>query len=400
MAATQAGMILGTAAYMSPEQARGKPVDKRADIWAFGVVLYEMLTGKRLFEGETISDTLAHVLTKEPDLGNVPAQARRLVERCLEKDPKRRLRDIGDAMALLEGVPPAASPAAGARSKLPWLVAAAAVLAVVLLALGWVYFRGASPLQRNARFEVSPPGKSTLVFFELSPDGRYLAVSAREAGRNRLWLRPLDSLVFQALPGTEEATYPFWSPDSAFIGFFAQGKLKKIALAGGPPQTLCDASDGRGGTWNRDGVVVFSPGPGSALSRVPAVGGVPAPVTRLASSQEFHRFPIFLPGGNRFLYLVNGDKPETNGIYAGSLDGTPPVRILPDESSAAYIPRDASGRSGHLLFRREGTLMAQPFDPGRLRMTGEMFPLAGQVGTLANNNRGHFRCPKTGCWDT
>jgi serine/threonine protein kinase len=378
---TRAGMILGTAAYMSPEQARGKAVDKRADIWAFGVVLYEMLTGKRLFEGETVSDTLAQVLTKQPDWEQVPAKVRRLLKKCLEKDPKKRLRDIGDAWELLEDAPIAAAPSRSRVSVAGWI--AAAMLLLALIGLSFVHFRKAPPPEeRSVRFQVPWPEKSSDAIFRLSPDGRYLAIAGSLNSSSRLWVRPLDSLEARVLPGTEEARFPFWSPDSAFIGFFAQGKLKRIALAGGPPQAICDAPRGLGGTWNRDGVIVFTPDFGMPLYRVPAAGGGPAPVTKLAGSVG-HAWPQFLPRTDRFLYFGFGvglGKREASGIYVGSLDEKPPVHILAG-SAATYAPPDASSNTGYLLFLRERTLMAQSFDPERLRLRGDLVPLAEPVGT-------------------
>jgi Tol biopolymer transport system component len=378
---TRAGMILGTAAYMSPEQARGKAVDKRADIWAFGVVLYEMLTGKRLFEGETVSDTLAQVLTKQPDWEQVPAKVRRLLKKCLEKDPKKRLRDIGDAWELLEDAPIAAAPSRSRVSVAGWI--AAAMLLLALIGLSFVHFRKAPPPEeRSVRFQVPWPEKSSDAIFRLSPDGRYLAIAGSLNSSSRLWVRPLDSLEARVLPGTEEARFPFWSPDSAFIGFFAQGKLKRIALAGGPPQAICDAPRGLGGTWNRDGVIVFTPDFGMPLYRVPAAGGGPAPVTKLAGSVG-HAWPQFLPRTDRFLYFGFGvglGKREASGIYVCSLDEKPPVHILAG-SAATYAPPDASSNTGYLLFLRERTLMAQSFDPERLRLRGDLVPLAEPVGT-------------------
>jgi Tol biopolymer transport system component len=377
MRATQAGMIMGTAAYMSPEQASGKPVDKRADIWSFGVVLWEMLTGKRLFDGETISHTLAAVLTKEPDLQPVPAEVRRLLQRCLEKDPKRRLRDIGDAWELLEVGQAHSLSTTGhgpVPQRWPW-VAAAGTLAVIAAGLAFVHFRETAPEQRSTRFEVA--GKSDLQDVALSPDGRYLAFTASSG----LWVRPLDSLEARALPGTEEARFPFWSPDSAFLGFFAGGKMKKIAAGGGPAQTLCDAPANRGGTWNRDGIILFAPNVTSGLYRVSAAGGVPAPVTKPAGTVS-HRFPEFLPDGRHFSFVVTSITVEASGIYIGSLDGTT-ERLLPEVSHAAYSAPTGFSRTGHLLFVRDGTLMAQPFDPERLRTTGEAFPIAEQVSDNA-----------------
>ncbi len=398
MAATQAGMIMGTAGYMSPEQASGRLVDKRADIWAFGVILWEMLSGQRLFDGETVSHTMAAVLTKDLDFRQAPPKVRRLLARCLEKDPRRRLRDIGDAMPLLEDQPEDAAAhatAPPARHPLIW-IAAAAICFLAAAGLAFVHFRETPPQPQVARFQVPLPDKTSAPLFELSPDGRTLAFSTTEGGRRRIWLRPIDSLAAQVLPGTDDATYVFWSPDSTFLGFFVPGKLKKIALAGGPPQTLCDAADGRGGTWNSDGVIVFTPGPGAALARVSATGGTPVAVTKLSKPDELHRYPRFLPDRNHFLFLLNNVGPEKNGIYVASLDGATPVRVLSDESSAAYVHPGPAGGTGYLLFRREGTLMAQSFDPGAARTAGEAFPVAEQVGITGNTNFGAFSVAQNG----
>ncbi len=405
MAATMAGTILGTAAYMSPEQARGKTVDRRTDIWAFGVVLFEMLTGHAVFAGEDVSETLAFVMTKEPPFEALPPKTlpaiQNLLRRCLERNLKRRLQHIGEARIVIEdvlsgtiGAESIATAGAGQRQHMSgWFVAA--VLLLALATLSFIHFRGTPP-QRTARFQIPLPDKNSTAIFQLSPDGRVLAFSAIEGSRGHLWVRPIDSLVAQALPGTEDASYPFWSPDSTYIGYFVPGKLKKIALAGGPPQTICDAPDGRGGTWNSDGMIVFSPGPGSAIARVSAAGGVPTALTKLATPDELHRFPMFLPDGRHFLYLASLGKPETSGINVGSLDGAPPVRILSDESSAAYAPSEADGGDGLVLFRREGTLMAVPFDPRRLRTTGEVFPIAENVGVYGNANAAAFSVSRNG----
>jgi Tol biopolymer transport system component len=393
-------VILGTAAYMPPEQARGKTVDKRADIWSFGVVLYELLTGEPLFTGEDAAETLAAVIHKQPDFPRAPAKAQRLLRRCLEKDPKKRLRDIGEAQYLLEEEKPPIEPAAAtapSRSRLgwaPWVVAG--LLLTTTFGVSFVHFREAVPAERTARFQALLPEKAGQAIFKVSPDGRSIAITARESGRRKLWIRPIDSLELRELPGTEDASYPFWSPDSAYVGFFAQGKLKKIAVSGGPPQTLCDASNGRGGTWNREGIIVFSPGPGTALLRVSANGGVPAPATKLVAPMDLHRFPEFLPDGKHFLYTINSDKAETSGIYVGALDEVAPVRLMADPSNAEYVPPVASGQSGHLLFRREATLMAEPFDPAKLSGTGELFPVAEQVATAVNNNNAAFSASLNG----
>jgi eukaryotic-like serine/threonine-protein kinase len=409
MGATMQGVILGTAAYMSPEQAKAKPADRRADIWAFGVVLCEMLTGKHLYSGETAAETLAAVIMKEPPIGdlppNVPPAIRNLVRRCLARDARRRLQHIGEARIIIEDVLSGAAPDAPAETSaargLPqWyfaaLAAACGVLLVALAALTFVHFRGTPPPSRVVRFQIPLPGKTAGPIFQISPDGRYLAFTASEAGRRHLWIRPIDSLTAQAVTGAEDATYVFWSPDSASLAFFVPGKLKKVAVTGGPTQTICDARDGRGGSWSGDGVIVFSPGLGSPIERVSAAGGVPTAVTKIATPGEDHRYPVFLPDNKHFLYVVSFGKPETSGIHVGSLDGAPPVRILADDSSASYVAPAASGGSGLLLFRRESTLMGAPFDPRRLVVTGDVFPVMEEVGTSGNTSHAAFSVSSNG----
>jgi len=302
MAATQAGVILGTAAYMAPEQAKGKPVDKRADIWAFGVVLYEMLTGRRPFQGEDVGDVLAAVIKEEPAWDGVPKKVQRLLRRCLEKDPKRRLRDISGVGLLLEE-----APAAVGRSRLlPWSVAgAAAVVAAVALLAPW---RSTTPavdrplvrLDVDLGSDVSL-GSAIGADVIISPDGNRLAF----VSQSRLFTRRLDRPKAVELAGTQGAFAPFFSPDGQWVAFFVQGQLKKISVDGGAAVSLCatQGSQGRGGTWSADGTIVASLD-GVTLSRLPDAGGIPAALTTLSEGESFHRWPQFLPGGQAVLLSV------------------------------------------------------------------------------------------------
>jgi len=375
-AATRTGMILGTAAYMSPEQAVGKQVDRRGDIWSFGVVLFEMLTGRPLFEGETISHVLADVIKGEIDLSRLPSPTpyaiRDLLKRCLDRDLKNRLQWIGEARIAIdhsakEPETAVATTFVPQRRILPWAWAALATLAA--LVVSFLHFREAPPPERSLRYTITAPENSTVHSFAVSPDGRYVSIAAAIQGKRLLWLRALDGLQAQPMPGTDDATYPFWSPDSRYIGFFAQGKLKKIAASGGPAQSLCNAPAGNGGSWNHDDVIVFSPFAGAAIQRVPAVGGVPTDVTKTGSN---YLYPLFLPDGRRFLYVVVGGAQEQNGVYMSSLDGSENRRVLADTSRVAFA-------AGRLLFIRENTLMARPFDAGSGESPGEAFPIAEGV---------------------
>jgi eukaryotic-like serine/threonine-protein kinase len=369
---------------------------------AFGVVFYELLTGERLFKGEEVGDVLAAVIKDQPDLSRVPVQTRRLLRGCLQKDPKQRLSSVADAKLLLdepagaEHVPPGI--ASAARSRLPWIVAAL-LLATTLGLSSFVYLRQESQAAQSLGYQISTPGTSAAQFPALSLDGRNLAFVTSNGGPNQVWVRAMEAFEARPLAGTDGATYPFWSPDGAYLAFFADGKLKKVAIAGGPPQTLCDASSGRGGSWNRDGVILFSPGPASAIFRVPTAGGTPVAVTKLAEnrvSAAGYRFPVFLPDGVHFLYQAGSDKPDASGVFVGSLDGAAAVRLLPDLTNALYAPSQAPGASAHLLFRREGTLMAQPFDAQRLKTMGDMFPIAEQVSISVNAGFGAFSVSENG----
>jgi len=391
-AVTEQGQILGTLQYMSPEQLQGKDVDARSDLFSFGCVLYETLTGKRAFQGESPASVMGAILERPaPSIADVaPRALDGILQRCLEKDPENRwqtARDLHSALELLgQAISPAVAPPPS-PTRLAWLVAAVATLA--FSALAFFHFREASPPEpRNVRFQIPPPEKSSIEYFKLSPDGRLLAFTT---GR-RLWIRSLDTLQALALPGTEGAYRMFWSPDSQFIAFFAQGKLKKIAASGGPAQILCNAPEAFGGTWNRDGVIVFPPSLTSGLFQVSAGGGDPVPLAGTSASTPVDqaRFPEFLPDGRHFLYSggdSGGDKPEGRSIYYGSLDGTPPIRLLPGLISNAIYVQAASrpGQSGavqngYLLFRRGEALMAQRFNPTRGSLTGGESPVAEKVG--------------------
>ena len=384
MRETKLGVIIGTAGYMAPEQARGNLVDKRADIWAYGVVLFEMLTGQRLFEGETISDTLAQVLTKEPDWDRVPLKARRLLRRCLEKDPKARLRDIGDARLLLEDAPAVARDKA---SVLPWAVAG--VLAAAAAISIWSPWRGRPAAAEPVQLQFLPPANvSTSVAHTLSPDGRKLAFPAVGTdGITRLWIRDLNSGDIRALPGVQLRGDPppaFWSPDSRSIAFDAEEGLQKVDLSGGPPQNLFNGF-AISGSWNQDGVIIFG-SVSDGIMRIPAFGGAAKSVTRIVPGRTFrqHIYPWFLPDGRRFLYLQTSSNADEQGIYLGSLD-TPPEkqnskRLVATALRAIFVP-PTSGVSGQLLFERDGKLMAQSFDTARLELAGEPKEVAEHVGS-------------------
>jgi serine/threonine protein kinase/Tol biopolymer transport system component len=380
---TGAGVILGTAAYMSPEQARGQPINKRTDIWAFGCVLFEMITGRMAFAGATISDTIAAILERSPDWTALPPATpppvRRVLARCLEKDPKQRWRDIGDVRIELDDVeawqPQADSPSpktSRAVERTVWalLVALTAVAAVLT-----PVFRSAPPAP-EIRFSLLYPRGVTADFAQLaiSPDGQQIVVSPSFGvqGPNPLWLRPLASTSGQMLAGTEGAGFPFWSPDGRSIGFFAEQKLKRFDVDSQAVKTLADAPNARGGAWQADGTILFAPNPSGPLFRVPATGGQPTVATRLETGQNDHRAPFILPDGKHFLYYARGDA-QVRGVHVARLDGTETKRLLDADGAAVYT------RSGHLLFARQGELLAHSFDATRLVLDGEAFRVADNV---------------------
>ena len=385
--ATQAGMILGTAAYMSPEQARGKAVDRRADIWAFGAVLFEMLTSRRAFEGDTVSDTLACVLKTDPDWttvpDGVPLSIDRMLRRCLEKDPKRRLQAIGearieieqalagDAAEPLQPTPPAAARKAILTAGIGSAAGMAAVLTALFFAVsGW---HRTPPEARSVRFTIALPTGAWLngqaPDLAIAPDGSRLAFIATGDGTPRLWVRALDALTAQPLPGTDGARAPFWSSDGRFIGFTADGKLKRIELAGASaPRTIAPASTTTAGTWNAAGVILIASRTG--LYRVADSGGEPVRVVPAQDGDSALLWPQFLPDGRHFLYTVSSSDPARKGVFVGSLDSTAGTRLMNGDSNVAYAA------PGYLLYARNATLMAQRFDLERLAVSGEAFPIA------------------------
>jgi serine/threonine protein kinase len=407
LAMTQAGMILGTAAYMSPEQARGKPVDRRTDIWAFGVILFELLTGRHLYGGgETVTDTLAAVVLKEPDFSALPADTpaylRRLIERCLRKDPKMRLRDIGEARILLDepNVPSPIVPSIPQRTLLPWALAGVALL-IAAIAIGITWMR---PTTTDAgtgmmRFSIplpvgtSWPTINRAANWVPSPDGRNLALVVQDGGgKSALWVRPLNATAAHRLDKTEGASFPFWSPDGQSIGFFAEDKLKRASLSGGV-QKICDlpaaASPGDGGSWSKDNLIVFA-SPQKALSRVSAAGGIPAPATALEAGETSHSWPQFLPDGRHVLYLVRGGDPKEEGIYVQELGSPKRIHVMQSLTPAMW------SAPGYLLFTREGNLFAQRMNSTKFQLEGEPFSVAEDVPTNDSLGRSAFAVSQNG----
>ena len=388
---TTPGVILGTAAYMSPEQARGYAADKRSDIWAFGGVLYEMLTGRSAFPGATITDTLASVLQREPDWNALPAGTpvgvHVLLRRCLEKDSARRLHDIADARIEIDDARSGArdvamvtTPWPRRRTAVTWGLTISAV--VLAASTGWLLRPVPSPPEMRLEIGTPPTIDST---FALSPDGRTVAFVSTSSGPMRLWLRSLDNTIARPLPGTEHATLPFWSPDGQSIGFFGDTKLKRVDIDGGSVRTLASGvAVPIGGTWGPDGTILFASNPGGPIERLADNGGEPAAVTRVeAPNERGHFFPQFLPGGRRFLFYMSGN-PELKGIYVGELEGGRKTRLFDADGPALYV------EPGYLVFRRGTQLLARRFDADRASLAGDVFTLGdglnGQIGLSASRS--------------
>ncbi len=397
---TAQGTILGTFQYMAPEQLEGREADARSDIFSFGAVLYEMATGKKPFVGKSQASLIAAILdATPPPVSTVspmtPPALDRVVKTCLEKDPDDRFQTAHDVRLQLEWVAEGGSQAGVAapvaarrksRERAAWTIAG--VLALVVAGLAAAYLRrGPAPVPRVVRSAILPPEKNVFRFVgegaglvAVSPDGLTLTFVATDASeKSAIWVRPLDSQIARPLLGTDGAKYPFWSPDSRSLGFFAGGKLKKIEVTGGPPSTVCDAADARGGSWSRDGVIVFEPHFRLPLSRVAATGGKVSPVTTLDSARKetTHRWPHFLPDGQHFLYFSGshstGPESELDAIFVGSLDPKERPKLLVKARSQGIYA------AGRLLFARQNTLLAQPFDVDTLTLEGNAVPIAEKI---------------------
>jgi eukaryotic-like serine/threonine-protein kinase len=386
-----AGAVIGTVQYMSPEQIQGIEADARSDIFSFGVMLFEMVTGKRTFEGKTQASIVGQILAVDPPSVSTlrpqtPPGLERVIRLCLDKDPDERIQTAHDLKLQLQAVtetPSSTTQApvvvAARRSWLPWI--AAGVLAVAAIAFALAYLQSSRVPQVSVHSYILPPEKTTFLLTGntagppvLSPDGLRIVFAAKNAdGKQVLWIRPLNSAVAQPMSGTEGATYPFWSADSRYVAFFAAYKLNKVDASGGPPQALCDAPAGRGGTWGTTGTIVFAADTTSGLSRVDAVGGTRVPLTTLEPKETSHRWPDFLPDGKHFLYFAHGGTSADGGIYLAALDSKEHKLLLRNDSNAIYAA------PGYLLFVRENTLVAQRFNLRSLALEGEAKPVADHV---------------------
>jgi eukaryotic-like serine/threonine-protein kinase len=406
---TQEGTILGTFQYMAPEQLEGREADARSDIFALGALLYEMATGRKAFSGKSQASLISAIMKEEPAaISSIepmsPSALDRVVKKCLAKDPEDRWQnaaDLGSELGwIAEGGSQVGAPAVvvsrrKSRERLAWGLAGALFLVAALVGIGYVRRAPAPvPVLRSA---INLPPRTILdplnTALALSPDGLKLAFSAAGPdGKSRLWLRPLDGLEVQPLTGSDGATCPFWSPDSRFIGFFADHKLKKVPASGGTVLTICDAPDGRGASWSRDDVIVFAPAPFSGLFRVSASGGTPAVLTEAKGSGATHRLPYFLPDGKHLLFFSGTNRTESkdNAIYLLDLVTKKSTLFAQENSEARYI------EPGYLVFVRDGNLMAQPMDAARLRTTGEAVPIAEMVHFYQPRWSGDFSLSRNG----
>ena len=388
---TAEGSIVGTFQYMAPEQLEGKEADARSDLWALGAVLYEAATGRKAFEGKSQASLIGAIMNTEPaPIGSLtpmsPPALERVVKACLAKDPEERIQTAHDVRLQLEwirdagsqaGVPAPVVARRRSRERLAWMLAAAMTLVVVVGAALVVPGLMRKPVTPPVmRFAVTTPPDVTLgndvTNSAISPDGRTLAfLAADTSGTGRIWLRPIGSLATQPLAGTDNASLPFWSPDSRYLGFFADGKLKKIAVADGSPEVICDAPDGRGGTWSKDGVILLAPVAAGGLLRVSADGGEPVEIMRPDSSRHETglRFPRFLPDGKHFLFVSLPARRGNHDVFVGTLGSAGRESLLVSAATPVYA------EPGYLILVRNGRLMAQRFDAARLKLFGEAMPL-------------------------
>jgi len=384
---TQVGVLLGTAAYMSPEQAKGRPADRRSDMWAFGCVLYEMLTGTRAFPGDDIAETLAAAIKSEPDWkalpANLPSSIRRLLTRCLAKDPHRRLSDASVARLEIEDadtvsaveVAPARPPS---RERLIWISSVALLLVIAALATSRALRQ--TPAAPERRLEITTPATTDPASFAISPDGSQIVYVAPFQDRPHLWLRDLASTTAVRLAGTTDAHLPFWSPDGSSVAYFAQRTLNALDIVGKSHRILAGGqADGLGGSWSRADVVLYAPTGVGPLMRVSAKGGDPAAATRLRPQERAHTYPVFLPDDTHFLYYAAGP-PDIQGVYVGQLGSLDGRRIFDADAAAVFVA------PAHIVFLRGQTLFVQPFDPNRNDVTGTPAPLAADV-ELTNDAR-------------
>src|SRR5580693_517810 len=408
---TQKGTVVGTFQYLAPEVLQGAEADARSDIFSFGCVLYEMVAGRRAFEGKSQFSVLGAILDHEPEhlsARDFPPRLDETVLRCLAKNPEQRYGCMHDVKLQLEAVTKAEpqnavavaqpmQPAAPA-SKIPWIIAALAALVAIAIATAYL-MKPSQPEQIVRSAILPPPGTSFVTMLPssgppvLSPDGTRLVFTARdEKGKILLYVRPLTALTAQALAGTDDAMYPFWSADGHELGFFASGKLKKISADGGPPQSLCDVANARGGAWGADGTIVFTPSTTSPLLRVSAAGGNTETISKLdiSRSENSHRWPAFLPDGKHFLYWARSSKgPHEDFIYIGELGSSQSKLLMKSDSMAVYA-------SGYLLFLRDQALLAQPFNLSRLELSGDPVLVAEKVGMNGATVRPLFTASLTG----
>ena len=400
---TQHGAILGTFQYMAPEQLEGEDADARSDIFAFGALLHEMLTGRPAFEGRTPASLMAAILERQPPpistlTPGAPPLLAHVVQRCVAKNPDARWQSMADVRSELEWIAELAATAPGglgtaATSTTPgtrdWKLITIGVLGVAVISLALTWFMRSSTNDRLRRLDILTPATDDSFSFALSPDGQQLTFVASGPSGPELWLRPLDQVTARPIAGTEGGNFPFWDPNSRAIGFFADGKLKLVDLAGGAPVVLADAPTGRGGAWSAEGTIVFTPTTTSGLMRVPARGGVATSLTQLGPGQGSHRWPQFLPDGRHLLYMTALGQPDTRGTYVVSIAGGQSARLLPGEIPELYA-------SGYLLSISSGTLFAQPFDPARLSTSGEPIAIGQDVGADPTLARTALSAARTG----